>query len=189
MKPMLPAAALLLLLACSNAGEAGAANPALAADRPETKTSATLALSSPAFGSGGPIPLAFSAYGQGSSPALSWSALPPGTRSLALMVEDPDAVSARPFVHWLAWNIAAGSRGLAQGSVPAGVVQGRNGRGGAGWFGPHPPAGAAHHYHFQLFALDTALALPAGADREQLLAAMKGHVLAKGDLVGLFKKP
>jgi Raf kinase inhibitor-like YbhB/YbcL family protein len=181
-----------LLLACFLAaacsGEAGA-NPALAVDRPETQAAAHLAVSSPDFGAGGPIPVAVSAYGQGVSPALSWSALPAGTESLALIVEDPDAASARPFVHWLAWNIGAASRGLPQGSVPAGAVQGRNGRGTVAWFGPHPSDGKPHHYHFQLFALDSALTLPAGADREQLLAAMKGHVLAKGDLVGVFRKP
>jgi Raf kinase inhibitor-like YbhB/YbcL family protein len=178
--------ACLLAAACS--GQA-AANPALAVDRPETQADAHLALSSPGFGASGQIPLAFSAYGQGVSPPLSWSALPAGTESLALIVEDPDAASARPFVHWLAWNIGAASRGLPQGSVPAGVVQGKNGRGTAGWFGPHPSDGKPHHYHFELFALDSELNLAAGADREQLLAAMKGHVLAKGDLVGVFRKP
>lgn len=179
--------ALALLAACS--GEAGARDPILAAERPETQASAPLLVTSPAFGPGGTIPLRFSAYDKGVSPALSWSALPPGTQSLALMVEDPDAASAKPFVHWLAWNIGPGGRGLAEGAVPPGTVQGKNGRGGAAWFGPHPPGAQPHHYHFQLFALDTALALPSGADRERLLAAMKGHVLAKGDLVGLFGRP
>jgi Raf kinase inhibitor-like YbhB/YbcL family protein len=182
-----------LLLACFLAaacsGQAAATNPALAVDRPETQASAHIAISSPGFGAGGPIPLAFSAYGKGVSPPLNWSALPAGTESLALMVEDPDAASAKPFVHWLAWNIGAASRGLPQGSVSVGTVQGKNGRGTATWFGPHPSDGKLHHYHFQLFALDTALTLPAGADREALLAAMKGHVLAKGDLMGLFRKP
>lgn len=183
------AATVLLLLACSNPGKADARDPSLAVERPETKATTPLLITSPAFGPGGAIPPVHSAYGKGVSPPLSWSALPPGTRSLALMVEDPDAGSAKPFVHWLAWNIPPGGRGLTEGAVPAAAVQGKNGRGAGGWFGPHPSDGRPHHYHFQLFALDTALALPAGADREQLLAAMKGHVLAKGDLVGLFTKP
>jgi Raf kinase inhibitor-like YbhB/YbcL family protein len=182
-----------LLLACCLAaacsGQAAARDPALAVDRAETQASAHLAVSSPAIGAGGPIPRPFSAYGEGVSPPLSWSALPAGTESLALIVEDPDAASARPFVHWLAWNIGAGSRGLPRGGLPAGIVQGTNGRGATAWFGPHPSDGKPHHYHFQLFALDRMLDLPAGADRERLLAAMKGHVLAKGDLVGIFTKP
>ena len=68
-------------------------------------------------------------------------------------------------------------------------MQGRNNRGSSLYFGPRPPGGKPHHYHFQVFALDRLLDLPAGAKREQLLAAMNGHVLAKGDLVGLFGKP
>ena len=116
---------------------------------------------------------------------------PAGTRSLALMMEDPDASSARPYVHWLAWNIDPVEGSLPEGVAPdaPGLVQGRNNRRSNGYFGPRPPGSRPHHYHFQLFALDDALTLPAGADREALLAAMNGHVLAKGDLVGLFGKP
>jgi Raf kinase inhibitor-like YbhB/YbcL family protein len=184
-KPLLLAA--LLLAACS--GTAGARDSALAIERPETQASAPILVTSPAFGPGGPIALKYSAYDKSVSPPLSWSALPPGTESLALIVEDPDAAPARPFLHWLAWNIGPGGRGAPEGRLPSGAVQGRNGRGAAGWFGPHPSDGKPHHYHFQLFALDRILDLPAGADREQLLAAMKGHVLAKGELVGVFIKP
>jgi Raf kinase inhibitor-like YbhB/YbcL family protein len=125
-----------------------------------------------------------------------WSGLPSGTQSLALMMEDPDASSARPYVHWLAWNIdpAAGAlaEGIPQGGelrTPVTLRQGRNTRRLTGYFGPRPPGSQPHHYHFQLFALDTRLDLAGGADREALLAAMNGHVLATGDLVGLFGKP
>ncbi|TFI57838.1 YbhB/YbcL family Raf kinase inhibitor-like protein [Sphingomonas parva] len=149
-------------------------------------------VSSPAFSAGALIPLRYSAYGDGISPPLAWSAPPEGTRSLVLIMEDPDAVSARPFIHWLAWGIAPTLRQLPEGvadAAPTGLREGRNTRGRAGYFGPRPHGARPHHYHFQLFALDTAPALAAGSNREALLAAMKGHVLAKGDLVGLFAQP
>jgi Raf kinase inhibitor-like YbhB/YbcL family protein len=188
MKPRLILAC-LLTLSCADAGSGAAGSGhGLAKDRPETQAAATLALSSPAFADGGAIPLRHSAYGEGVSPPLNWSGLPGGTKSLALMLEDPDASSHRPFVHWLIWNIDPAAGGIAEGALPAGAVQGRNHRGRAAYFGPRPP-GAKHHYHFQLFALDRPLPLSGGADREQLLAAMKGHVLAKGDLAGLFARP
>jgi Raf kinase inhibitor-like YbhB/YbcL family protein len=177
--------ACLLALACSDSAGAGP----LARDRPETRTAASLAVTSPSFAAGGTIPLAHSAYGAGRSPALAWSAPPAGTKSLAIMLEDPDAMSAKPFVHWLVWNIDPASTGLGEAALPAGAVQGRNNRGTSAYFGPRPHGRKPHHYHFQLFALDQALALPAGAGREALLAAMKGHVLAKGELVGLFREP
>jgi Raf kinase inhibitor-like YbhB/YbcL family protein len=186
MKPRLILAC-LLTLSCADAGSGAAGGHGLARDRPETQAAATLAVSSPAFAAGGAIPLRYTAYGEGVSPPLTWSRLPDGTKSLALMLEDPDATSHRPFVHWLLWNIDPAAGGIAEGALPAGAVQGRNHRGRAGYFGPRPPGGR-HHYHFQLFALDRPLPLPAGADRESLLAAMKGHVLAKGDLVGLFAR-
>jgi Raf kinase inhibitor-like YbhB/YbcL family protein len=181
--------ALLLALACSGSAGAGSGKHDLAVDRPETRAAGTLAVTSPAFAAGGVIPLRHSAYGDGRAPALAWSALPAGTKSLAIMVEDPDAMSARPYVHWLAWNIDPALTGLGEAAVPAGAVQGRNNRGSSLYFGPRPPGSKPHHYHFQVFALDVMLDLPAGARREQLLAAMNGHVLAKGDLIGLFGKP
>jgi Raf kinase inhibitor-like YbhB/YbcL family protein len=177
--------ACFLAVACSDSAGAGP----LAVNRAETRASAALAVTSPAFAAGGTIPLAYSPYGAGRSPPLAWSGLPAGTKSLALMLEDPDATSARPFVHWLAWNLDPAARALARGSVTPGARLGRNGRGNPAYYGPHPPGKNAHHYHFQAFALDTELALRQGGSREQLLAAMNGHVLAKADLVGLFAHP
>ena len=193
-----PIALSLLALACSDDGNAGAAQDrhALATARAETRTAGTLSVTSPAFAAGAPIPLRHSAYGDGVSPALRWGGLPAGTRSLALMMEDPDATSARPYVHWLAWNIDPAIGGLPEGlpagaelTQPVAVRQGRNNRRSIGYFGPRPPGSRPHRYHFQLFALDTTLDLGGGADREALLAAMNGHVLAKGDLLGMFGKP
>lgn len=183
----LPLFICLLALACSGTDKADAGP--LAVDRPETRSVTSLTVTSPAFSANGNIPLTFRPYGAGRSPALAWSGLPAGTKSLALMMEDPDAMSARPFVHWLAWNIEPSQGGLAEAQVPAGVIQGRNSRGDASYFGPRPHGSKPHHYHFQLFALDRMLDLPAGATRQQLLAAMSGHALAKGDLVGLFAQP
>jgi Raf kinase inhibitor-like YbhB/YbcL family protein len=179
----------LLAVACSQPADTAPARPAgLVIDRPETQASATFTVTSRDFQQGGEIPVAFSDYGNSISPSLAWSGLPEATRSLAVVMEDPDA-SGRIFVHWLAWNLDPAAGGLARGSVTFGARLGRNGRGNPSYFGPRPPGKTPHHYHFQFFALDTQLALKAGAGREQLLAAMKGHVLAKTDLVGLFRKP
>jgi Raf kinase inhibitor-like YbhB/YbcL family protein len=180
----------LLAVACSQQSDAGPGKPVvLAVDRPETQAAATFTLTSRDFVQGGQIPQRFSGYGDSLSPSLAWTGLPAGTKTIAIMMEDPDAASARPFIHWLAWNLDPAAGGLDRGSVTFGARMGRNGRGNPSYFGPHPPGKSAHHYHFQAFALDSELALKAGASREQLLAAMKGHVLAKTDLVGMFGRP
>jgi Raf kinase inhibitor-like YbhB/YbcL family protein len=97
-------------------------------------------------------------------------------------------------VHWLAWNLSASVTQLPEGlqeqprlTFPEGVIQGRNTHGSAGYYGPHPPVGdPPHHYHFQVFALDATLSVPPGGDRAALLGAMQGHVIAKGEIVGLY---
>jgi Raf kinase inhibitor-like YbhB/YbcL family protein len=150
-------------------------------------------VSSPAFGPSAPIPMRHSDYADGVSPALSWTAVQ-GAASYVIIMEDPDAHPVQPFVHWLAWNIPAGVTSLPEGlqeqprlTEPEGVLQGRTTRGSTGYYGPRPPVGdPAHHYHFQVFALDTMLSVPAGADRDTLIAAMKGHVLGKSELVGTY---
>lgn len=165
----------------------------LAKDRAETRAAGKVAVSSPAIRDGAALDARFSEYADGVSPPLAWSAVP-GARSYAIIAEDPDAKPVTPFVHWLAWNIPAGVTQLPEGvqeqprlTEPEGVLQGRNTRGSMGYYGPRPPVGdPAHHYHFQVFALDTVLDVPFGADRDQLLAAMQGHVLAKGSLVGRY---
>ena len=103
-------------------------------------------------------------------------------------MDDPDGKGTSPVSHWVAWNIPPSMTMTAEGSTAG--VQGTNSHGSVGYTGPHPPASdAAHHYHFQLLALDRMLTLPAGANREALLGAVKGHVLAKGELVGTFEAP
>ncbi|HYE28093.1 MAG TPA: YbhB/YbcL family Raf kinase inhibitor-like protein [Allosphingosinicella sp.] len=178
--------ACLLAVACS---QEGAAKGVLAADRPETQASATFTLTSRDFADGAMIPKKFTDYDIGMSPSLVWRGLPQGTKSLAVIMEDPDASSSQPFVHWLAWNIDPAAGAIERGSVTIGAKLGRNGRGHPAYFGPRPPGRSAHRYHFQMFALDSQLSLKAGASREQLIQAMRGHVLAKASLVGKFAKP
>jgi Raf kinase inhibitor-like YbhB/YbcL family protein len=181
--------ACLLAVACSQPGDTAPAKPtALVVDRPEMQTSATFTVTSRDFQQGGDIPVEFSDYGNSISPSLAWSGLPEATKSLAVVMEDPDA-SGRIFVHWLAWNLDPAAGKLDRGSVTFGAKLGSNSRGNPSYFGPRPSGKGAHHYHFQFFALDTQLPLKAGANRDQLVAAMKGHVLAKADLVGLFAQP
>jgi Raf kinase inhibitor-like YbhB/YbcL family protein len=152
-------------------------------------------VTSSAFGQDGFIPNAYSAYHEGASPPLAWTAIP-GAKSYALIVEDPDAPRPEPFIHWLAWNIPGSVTSLLEQMgaeerppAPQGMVQGRNGMGETGWFGPRPPEGdpRPHRYHFQVFALDDTLDLSLNADKHALLAAMQGHVIGQGDLVGVFQ--
>jgi Raf kinase inhibitor-like YbhB/YbcL family protein len=165
----------------------------VAVNRPETQAQGKLTVSSSSFARGGAIPARYTEYADGVAPALSWTAVP-NAQSYAVIMEDPDAKPVTPFVHWLAWNIPASLTSLPEGlqeqprlTDPDGVLQGRTTHGSLGWFGPRPPVGdAPHHYHFQVYALDRMLDVPWGAERDQLLAAMQGHVLAKGELVGTY---
>lgn len=121
------------------------------------------------------------------APPLEWSAPPAGTQELALVVEDPDAPSAEPFCHWLVWGLAPQQGKLLEGEAPPRV--GKNAFGNSEWLLPDPPKGDdAHDYVFQLFALDTALALMPGATRADLLAAMEGHVTAAAVLTGRYAR-
>jgi Raf kinase inhibitor-like YbhB/YbcL family protein len=159
----------------------------------ESAREGTIRVSSPAFASGARIPDRHAAE-QNVSPALSWSGAPRATREIAIVVEDPDAPTLEPFVHWVIYGIPGATTNLAEGvgratSLPAGVVQGKNSPGGRDYFGPKPPPGhGVHHYHFQVFALDTALGLGPSADRRTLIEAMDGHVLAQGELVGTYER-
>jgi Raf kinase inhibitor-like YbhB/YbcL family protein len=137
----------------------------------------------------------YSDYGKGVSPPLEWGQLPAGTKSFLLMMEDPDATSPLPVVHWIAIG-SPDSTGLREDFAtfysPQGVnnlEQGSNSRSTAGYFGPRsPPGSGTHRYHFQIFALDTALRLGSGANRHAVREAAKGHLLAEGVLVGTLRK-
>ncbi len=163
----------------------------------EASSDAALAVTAP-FAAGEPIPLAHSADGDNASPELAWSDAPEGAASFVLMMEDPDADAPKPFVHWIVYDLPAEVTSLREGLPvepvlpdPQGVKQGANSMGATGYFGPKPPVGdPAHAYHFQIFALDVpSLGIDPGAPREEVLAAMQGHVLAKGEIVGAFERP
>lgn len=151
----------------------------------------TLTLSSPAFAPGKPIPDEYSCKGRNMSPALAWSGAPSNTASYALILDDPDAPSGT-FTHWVIYNIPAISKGLAQAIAPTptfddGTAQGNNSGNRRYYEGPCPPSGT-HRYFFRLYALDARLDLPAGATAAELRAAMQGHILAQGELMGTFSK-
>jgi len=145
---------------------------------------ATLTVSSPAFGANTMIPAKFTCEGASVSPALHLGEFPPQTKSLAIIVHDPDAARPGGFTHWVAFNIDPVQ------DIPEdfkGGVQAMNGGGQAGYTGPCPPSGV-HHYHFMVYALDSRLELSAQTDKAGLEKAMQGHILAQGDMVGLYQK-
>jgi len=154
-----------------------------------------LALTSTAFSHNGPIPKLYTCQGQEVSAPLAWSGLPAGTKSLALIVDDPDApdpaAPKRTWVHWVLYNIPPESSGLKQAvkpmELPHGTLQGRNDWGRTGYGAPCPPIGR-HRYFHKLFALDVLLPDLGEPTRAQLEKAMQGHVLAKFELVGTYLK-
>ena len=156
----------------------------------------TIKLHSSAFADNQPIPKKYTEDGNDVSPPLAWDNVPAGTREFALVCDDPDAPSKEPWVHWVIYKIPGEVRVLKEGipaqpklvESPTGALQGRNswtsGR-TIGYRGPAPPPGhGMHHYHFRIYALDTALPLKAELDKAGLLRAVNGHVLAQGLLIG-----
>jgi Raf kinase inhibitor-like YbhB/YbcL family protein len=156
-----------------------------------------LQLSCPAFRDGATIPRRHTGDGEDLSPALVWSDPPPATREFALIVDDPDAPVAEPWVHWLIYGIPAENTGLPEGvhpvahpPEPAGSAQGLNGWKTLGYRGPAPPKGhGTHHYHFTLFALGTPLALKPGLDKSSLRHAIEAHVLGSASYTGTYERP
>jgi hypothetical protein len=146
---------------------------------------AKMNVTSAAFQEGANIPSKFSCDGANSSPPLQISDVPSEAKSLVLIVDDPDAPSGL-FTHWIVWNISPQTSTIAEGSVPKGA-QGTNDFGKSGYAGPCPPSGT-HRYYFKIFALDRELDLPFRARRGQLDAAIKGHVIAQGELMGRYSK-
>jgi len=156
----------------------------------EEVTMEEIKLLSTAFEHGSRIPARHTCDAEDLSPALSWGEPPAGTRSFALIMDDPDAPMGT-WVHWVLYNIPGERRELEEG-VPSedklddGSLQGRNDFGRIGYGGPCPPRGPAHRYFFKLYALDAKLPLQAGATKQELEKAMEGHVLAKGELMGRY---
>jgi Raf kinase inhibitor-like YbhB/YbcL family protein len=155
----------------------------------------TFTLSSQAFGHNGSIPRRFTCEGDDVAPDLAWSNVPPGTRSLALVVDDPDAPDpAAPkltWVHWVLYNIPPGAAGLATaaaaGDLPEGTREGLNDWKRTGYGGPCPPVGR-HRYFHKLYALDRTLPDLGRPTKAQLEQAMAGHVLATAELIGTYRK-
>lgn len=143
-------------------------------------------ITSPAFSDGEMIPKQFTADGANVSPELDISGVPEGTKSLVLIVDDPDAPRGT-WNHWLVWNISPTTRIIPEDSAPEGTVSGRNDFGETGYLGPSPPSGV-HRYYFRLFALDTVPDLPANATRRALDLAMQGHIVAQATLMGRYTR-
>ena len=146
---------------------------------------AKMKITSSAFHEGGNIPSKFTCDGSDTSLPLQITGVPSEAKSLVLIVDDPDAPSGL-FTHWLIWNIRPQTNSVAEGSAPKGV-QGTNDFGKSGYRGPCPPSGT-HRYSFKIFALDRELELLSSAKRSQVDAAMKGHVIAQGELVGRYAR-
>lgn len=152
--------------------------------------SGPIELRSPAFNDHTLIPDRYAYAGDNLSPPLEWRGIPDDARELALLCEDPDAPTGT-FVHWVVTGIPPHSGGVDEGQEPNGpdVIAGPNDFGEHGWGGPHPPAGdEPHRYFFRLYATDEPLELPARATADDVHAALDGHVLARGTLVGLFAR-
>jgi hypothetical protein len=153
---------------------------------------AALTVTSTAFGEGGAIPTRYTCEGQDTSPPLAWSGVPAGTKSLALILDDPDApdpkAPERTWVHWVLYDIPATAKSLPEGgALPAGTREGRNDWGRTGYGGPCPPKGR-HRYMHKLYALDASLGDLGPATKAEVEKAMKGHILAEGRLVGTYEK-
>jgi Raf kinase inhibitor-like YbhB/YbcL family protein len=183
---------ILLGLAASSASSSAAQKvvPAVRED-----SMATLQITSNAFAANGDIPSSHTCQGKDVSPALSWSGAPAGTRSLALIVDDPDAPDpAAPkmtWVHWVVYDLPAETHALAEGvsakTLPKGTLEGQNDWKQTGWRGPCPPIGR-HRYFFKLYALDRMLPDLKKPTKAALEKAMDGHVLAHAELVGHYQK-
>lgn len=165
------------------------------ASQPDSTPSAPgWTLTSPGLAQGSAIPQRYTCDGENRSPALTWTSPPAGTRSLVLVVDDPDAPSGT-FTHWLVWGLSPTRTELPEGvgrqrtlADLDNAVQGTNGFGRIGYGGPCPPSGPAHRYRFTLYALDAPIRVEPGARRGALEKAMAGHVQAKTRLTATYKR-
>jgi Raf kinase inhibitor-like YbhB/YbcL family protein len=157
-----------------------------------------LAVSSPTLVQGQPVPIAHTPDGRNDSPALSWRNVPAGTKEFVVFCEDPDVGNPPPFVHWVVYKIPGTAKGLpaelpmdAVLTAPAdiaGTIQGMSGFRRTGYRGPAPPPGKPHHYTWTVYALDAELPLEQGLNRNQLMEAMKGHIIGQGSLVAIYER-
>lgn len=143
----------------------------------------TLKISSPSFQAGGVIPRVFSCEGKSINPAIRIHYIPEEAKSLALIMDDPDAPKGT-FTHWIMWDIPLNEM-IEENSEPGKV--GKNSKGDNKYTGPCPPSGI-HHYHFKVYALDTLLDLKEDTDKDFLLKAIEGHIITQGELIGTYTK-
>ena len=157
-----------------------------------------LTVESPTLKADQPMPRDYTPDGRNVSPPITWSNAPAATREFALILEDPDAGNPPPYVHWVIYKIPATAKGLPE-NIPidpaapmpaeiAGAMQGANGFRRNIYRGPAPPAGRPHHYHFIVYALDQTLNVKPGLTRQELLDAMKGHVVGQGEIVATYQR-
>ncbi|UCD55883.1 MAG: YbhB/YbcL family Raf kinase inhibitor-like protein [Candidatus Omnitrophota bacterium] len=151
-----------------------------------------LEIKSPAFKNGEPIPLKYTGKGEDISPPIMWSDVPEGTKSFALISDDPDAPMGT-WVHWVLYDIPRDRRSLPQGVkkdrvLDDGSKQGTTDFGRVGYGGPYPPPGLEHRYFFKLYALDAKLDLKPALTKKALLNAIEGHVIEKAEFIGTFKR-
>jgi Raf kinase inhibitor-like YbhB/YbcL family protein len=143
-------------------------------------------ITSPVFKNGESIPEKYTCEGENISPPLDFIDVPSSAKSLVLMVEDPDAM-AKPWVHWLIFNIPPNTKKFKENSIAEGAMEGLSNGNTFGYEGPCPPEGV-HHYFFNLYALDTRLNISEATDRKAMLREMKGHIVAEAQLIGLYQK-
>jgi Raf kinase inhibitor-like YbhB/YbcL family protein len=164
--------------------------PEPAPPKEEKKPAGAMSLTSSAFGDGKRIPKEFTCDGANLPPPLAWTGAPEGTKSFALIFDDPDAPTGT-WVHWVLWGLPEDTADLSEGvrldtHLPGGAKQGLNSWHRPRYEGPCPPSGKPHRYYFKLYALDTVITLPDGADKNALERAMIGHILEVGQYMGRF---
>ncbi len=191
------ALSIAVLAGVSGSMERAFAAGVIAFDQPELQAPGMLQVSLPGLRPDGTLPTNSTVDGRNLSPAIGWTAGPPSTRSYVLVLQDPDAHSPEPAMHWLVYALPSttvglprGLRNVAEPTHPLGSAQGRNYHDSFGYSGPHPPVGdPPHHYHFQVFALDRPVRVRPGADFAPVERAMDGHVVARGELVATYAAP
>ena len=183
----LATALLLLLAACGGDNKETRGNLP-----PEPAPATDFQVTIGAFEDGAPVPVRYSCEGENVSPEIAWSGVPVGTNSFAVVMDDPDAPRG-VFVHWVLFDLPPDFQGLPE-NVPSaaqledGGIHGRNSAGNTGYTGPCPPPGYAHHYRFTVYALDQMLGLDSSADKQALLDALAGHILAESLHTGTYQR-
>lgn len=175
-----------------SAKDIGSGQNTESAQEPVINAPMNMQVTSIAFTEGQPIPEKYTCSGPDVSPPVTWSNAPAGTKSFALIADDPDA-PMRTWVHWVIFNLPSATTSLPENmpkssELPDGAKQGMNSFHDMGYGGPCPPPGKPHHYHFKIYALDTMLDLKPGVTKEELLKAMEGHALGQGQLIGTFQR-